>query len=71
VKRNDCLQSDKAENIMLLLLRRIEEKVDRLGGGCARLKQRMTLVEVQLADQSAGGSPLNAISMRSSLGSRL
>ena len=44
--------ADEPENIMLLLLRRIDEKVDRLVADVQDLKQRMTLVEVQLAGQA-------------------
>jgi hypothetical protein len=44
--------ADEPENIILLLLRRIDEKTDRLVADVQDLKQRMTLVEVQLAGQS-------------------
>jgi hypothetical protein len=44
--------TDEPENIMLVLLRRIDDKVDRLVGDVQDLKQRMTLVEIQLAGQS-------------------
>ena len=38
------------ENLVLVALRRLDEKFDRMGGDLRDLKQRMTSVERQLVD---------------------
>jgi len=45
--------SDQPENIMLVYLRRIDAKLDRLAEDVADLKQRMTALEIQVANLAA------------------
>ncbi len=45
--------SDQPETIILVYLRRIDAKLDRLAEDVADLKQRMTALEIQVANLAA------------------
>jgi len=45
--------SDQPENLMLVYLRRLDTKMDRLIEDMGDLKRRMTTVEVQVGTQAA------------------
>lgn len=44
---------DAPDNLVLQLLRRLDEKVDRITEDMQDLKHRMTAIEIQVAGQSA------------------
>ncbi len=46
--------SDEPENLMLVFLRRIDQKLDRIGDDVQDLKLRMTSVEERLAGVEMG-----------------
>jgi septal ring factor EnvC (AmiA/AmiB activator) len=52
--------SDQPENLMLVYLRRIDQKLDRLTEEVQDLKHRMTAVERQLGELFVGHAALQA-----------